>query len=115
MRRLLIVMVAMTTFITLGSPAALADGPVAGTDGSTAVYVTSNNSFRNCDTDPDGDWVYVSWHLSNGQTTINENHLGSPYCTYPPTGVRDGLTIYYKSCQNDAFADTCTDWKSTTT
>ena len=63
MRRLLIVLVVATTFVTLGAGSALADGPLATTDGSSAQFITSNNSFNNCDSDADGYWVYVSGHL----------------------------------------------------
>lgn len=116
MKRLLTVLVAAMTLVTLGAGKALADGPIATTDGSSAQYLTSGNKFKNCDTDADGDWVYVKWHLSGStNNTTYENHNGAGSCTYPPTGLPDGKTIVYKSCQNDAFSDTCSDWKSTTT
>lgn len=115
MRRSLAAIVAAVTFTTLGAGSALADGPVASTDGSSAQYITSNNSFINCDTDADGDWIYVSWRIQgSSDITTYENHNGSGSCTYPLTGLANNRTIEYKSCQDDNFADTCSAWKTTT-
>lgn len=107
--------------VILGAGPALAvNGPIAATDGSFAQYLDDNNFFKICDIDVDGDWVYVKYSFtnSNGYTSIEyrggvDGGYNGTGCIYRDSGIPEGRTVYYKSCQNDSFDDTCSSYKET--
>lgn len=110
MRRILVTTAATVLFIGLGSGSAFAgmDGPTVKTDGSSAKFFNVGDKFEICDTDSDGDAVYVSFYYagSGGSVRLN-NPNGAGTCLTRSYNIPEGRRVYYKSCQDDAFADTC--------
>lgn len=116
MRRFLVVLISTSLFIALGMGVATAgtNGPVASTDGSSAQFFHSGDKFKICDIDSDGDSVYVQFHYEGSGGDIRLNYTGGTNggtngsgCVMRTYNVGEGKTVFYKSCQNDAFNDTC--------
>lgn len=102
-----------------GGPALAVNGPTVSTDGSSATYLDTGNDFEICDTDKDGDSVYVkfTWTGVSGYTTIEYTGGveggGGDGCVNRDTVIPEGKRVYYKSCQQDAFDDTCSAYTDT--
>lgn len=115
MKRLLAVVTTVLMFTFLGSGTAFAgsNGPIVSTDGSTAKFFADGDYFHICDTDADGDSVYVSFHYSGSGGELRLNWTGgSGTCVNRTYNIGEGKTVYYKSCQDDAFTDTCSGYVS---
>lgn len=110
MKRLLTFGAAAVLFTVLGSGTAFAgtNGPLVTTDGSSAKFFHDGDYFHICDTDADGDSVYVSFHYSGSGGELRLNWTGGAgTCVNRTYNIGEGKDVYYKSCQDDAFTDTC--------
>ncbi|HEY0167274.1 MAG TPA: hypothetical protein VGB75_09540 [Jatrophihabitans sp.] len=110
MRKLVTVVIAALLFLSLGASPAFAgtNGPIVSTDGSTAKFFADGDYFHICDTDSDGDSVYVSFYYSGSGGDIRLNWTGGAgTCVNRTYNIGEGKAVYYKSCQDDAFTDTC--------
>ncbi|MFT4009483.1 MAG: hypothetical protein QM655_05510 [Nocardioidaceae bacterium] len=121
MKRVLVFLAAVLLLFFGSGSAFAASGPTATTDGSSAQFIDTTahpNSFEVCDTDSDGDWVYVDYKVGSSSTVHRiEYHGGTAGgggdgCIIESTTISNGKTVKYKSCQNDAFDDTCSGWKT---
>lgn len=114
-RSILALPIALFFALFVGTPAAFAgsNGPVASTDGSTAQWMHQYDYFNICDTDADGDWVYVEFYYSGSGGNLKLNWTGGANtCVARGYNIGEGKTVHYRSCQDDAFNDTCSGWKS---
>jgi hypothetical protein len=117
MRRTVAVVSAAILFtgLSTGTSWAGSNGPIASTDGSTAQFFHDGDNFKICDTDSDGDSVYVSFNYSGSGGDIRLNWTGgSGTCTTRSYNIGEGKTVNYKSCQDDALGDTCSAYKQGT-
>jgi len=115
MKKLLAVVTAVLMFTFLGSGTAFGgtNGPLVTTDGSTARWFADGDYFHICDTDSDGDSVYVSFHYSGSGGELRLNWTGGAgTCVNRTYNIAEGVRVYYKSCQDDAFTDTCSGYVS---
>lgn len=68
----------------------------------------SGDVFRICDTDADGDSVYVKFSYAGSGGDIRLNWTGGGgTCTNRTYNIGEGKIVYYQSCEDDAFNDTC--------
>lgn len=110
MRKLMAVLSAVLLFLFIGASPAFAgtNGPIVSTDGSTAKWYHDGDYFHICDTDSDGDSVYVSFYYSGSGGDIRLNWTGGAgTCVNRSYNIGEGKDVWYKSCQDDAFGDTC--------
>jgi hypothetical protein len=115
MRRVITVVSAVVLFLGVGTGIASAgtNGPIASTGGSTAQFLHSGDIFRICDTNSDGNSVYVKFHYSGSGGDVRLNWTGgSGTCTDRPYNIGEGKTVYYTSCISDTLWDTCSGEKS---
>jgi hypothetical protein len=114
MKRVITIATAAVAFIGLSTAPAAAgtNGPVASTDGSTAQFFHDGDKFKICDTDSDGDSVYVEFNYSGSGGDIRLNWTGGEgTCTTRTYNIGEGKTVNYKSCQDDTAWDTCSGYK----
>lgn len=117
MKKLIAVGAALTFFTFVGNSPAFGgtNGPLATTDGSSVKFYNAGDYFHICDTDADGDSVYVSFHYSGSGGELRLNYTGGVAggtngCINRTYNIGEGKTVYYKSCESDAFRDTCSDY-----
>lgn len=113
MRRLFTLVTASAVFIALGTGPAFAgtNGPWVTTDGSSAKWFHDGDYFRICDTDADGDSVYVEFYYSGSGGNIRLNWTGgNGTCTDRSYNIGEGKDVFYRSCQDDTPPDTCSGW-----
>jgi hypothetical protein len=101
--------VAAMMVLSSGGPAlAGSNGPLVTTDGSSAQFFHNGDKFKICDTDSDGDSVYVKFQVGSSDSDVRLNYSGgAPGCVTRTYNISEGKKVYYKSCQDDTFRDTC--------
>lgn len=119
MKKIGFILMSAAAMILWGASPAFAgtNGPLATTDGSSAQFfhtsANGNEYFRICDTDADGDSVYVSFNYSGsgGDIRVNNTAGSASPCKIFSLNIAEGKTVNYKSCQDDSFGDTCSGTK----
>ncbi len=110
MKKLLAVVTSALMFTFLGSGTAFAgtNGPLVTTSGSSVKWIANGDYFQICDTDPDGDSVYVKFHYSGSGGDLRLNWTGgASHCVNRTYNITEGRRVYYQSCEDDTFTDTC--------
>lgn len=117
MKRFLLVVI-FAGLAVVGGSAAVAQTWLATTDGSSVEFNNNTNQsgtnierFHVCDTDADGNGVYVDWRF-NGTTGDERWAGGNGTCHNFDHTWAENKDVDFRSCEEiNLWPDDCSDWK----
>lgn len=113
------VMAAASGLVVLMPSSAMATSWSVSAGGAYATFnndvgTANNERFNICDTDADGDYVYVNYEYNNGPKTRIEWHGGNGTCsgsTYTYAWP-EGKDVNFQVCREiNNWPDDCSSWK----